>query len=128
MKKVISVTRENREFLQKAFGVTNAMVTYALTFHAKWGQSDLAKRIRSLALQRGGFVMVCAPASEVVHDAEGMMRQYFDNGWMWEADKKSGKLTVRNEKGDAVTWIEDAGVRDIVAVQASMTAMADEGE
>lgn len=128
MKKVISVTRKDRDFLMKAFDVSSQMVSYALNYAKPQGESELAKRIRSLALQRGGFVMVCAPASEVVHDAEGMMRQYFDNGWMWEADKKSGKLTVRNEKGDAVTWIEDAGVRDIVAVQASMTAMADEDE
>ena len=62
-------------------------------------------------------------ACEVVHDYEGMMRQYFDNGWMWEADKKSGKLTVRNEKGDAVTWIENAGIRDIESVQAAMEKM-----
>ena len=117
MKKVISVTRENREFLQKAFGVTNAMVTYALTFYAKWGQSDLAKKIRRLAMQRGGFVMVCAPASEVVHDHDGVMRQYFDNGWMWEGDKKTGTLAVKNAKGETVTRIEHAGIRDIEAVQ-----------
>ena len=123
MKKVISVTRENREFLQKAFGVTNAMVTYALTFHAKWGQSDLAKKIRRLAVQRGGFLLVSAPASEVVHDHEGVMRQYFDNGWMWEGDKKTGALTVKNAKGETVTWIEHAGIRDIEAVQASMEKM-----
>ena len=120
MKKVISVTRENREFLQKAFGVTNAMVTYALTFHAKWGQSDLAKKIRRLAVQRGGFLLVSAPASEVVHDHEGVMRQYFENGWMWEGDTHTGALTVKNAQGDVVSWIEHATIKDIEAVQASM--------
>ena len=96
---------------------------YALTFHAKWGESDLAKKIRRLAMQRGGFVMICAPASEVVHDHEGVMRQYFDNGWMWEGDKKTGALAVKNAKGETVTWIENAGIRDIEAVQAAMEKM-----
>lgn len=123
MKKVISVTRENREFLQKAFNVTNAMVTYALSFHPKWGQSDLAKKIRWLAVQRGGFLLVSAPASEVVHDHEGVMRQYFDNGWMWEGDTHTGALTVKNGKGEAVTWIEHATIKDIEAVQATMGQM-----
>lgn len=123
MKKVISVTRENREFLQKAFSVTNAMVTYALSFHPKWGQSDLAKKIRRLAVQRGGFLLVSAPASEVVHDHEGVMRQYFDNGWMWEGDTHTGALTVKNEKDEAVTWIEHATIKDIETVQATMGQM-----
>ena len=96
---------------------------YALTFHAKWGESDLAKKIRRLAMQRGGFVMICAPASEVVHDHEGMMRQYFDNGWMWEGDTHTGALIVKNEKGEAVTWIEHATIKDIEAVQATMGQM-----
>ena len=123
MKKVISVTRKDRDFLMKAFDVSSQMVSYALNFAKPQGESDLAKKIRRLAMQRGGFVMVCAPASEVVHDAEGMMRQYFDNGWMWEGDKKTGTLAVKNAKGETVTWIEHAGIRDIEAVQASMEKM-----
>ena len=123
MKTVISVTREDREFLQKAFGVTNAMVTYALTFHSKWGRSDLAKKIRRLAVQRGGFLLVSAPASEVVHDHKGVMRQYFENGWIWEGDTHTGVLTVKNEKGEAVSRIEHATIKDIEAVQASMSQM-----
>ena len=51
------------------------------------------------------------------------MRQYFDNGWMWEGDKTTGTLAVKNAKGETVTWIENAGIRDIEAVQASMEKM-----
>lgn len=117
MKRVITVTRSQREFLAKAFGVTKEMVSYALNFHPVKGQSDLAKKIRSLAVQRGGFELVTAPASEVVHDADGVMRQYFENGWMWEADKNTGLLVVLDEKGNLKKSIENAKVADIDAVQ-----------
>ena len=114
---MITVTRSQREFLAKAFGVTKEMVSYALNFHPVKGQSDLAKKIRCLAVQRGGFELVTAPASEVVHDADGVMRKYFENGWMWEADKRTGLLVVLDEKGNLKKSIENAKVADIDAVQ-----------
>ena len=117
MKRVITVTRSQREFLAKAFGVTKEMVSYALTFHPVKGHSDLAKKIRSLAVQRGGFELVTAPASEVVHDADGVFKKYFENGWMWEADKNTGLLVVLDEKGNLKKSIENAKVADIDAVQ-----------
>ena len=117
MKRVITVTRSQREFLAKAFGVTKEMVSYALNFHPVKGQSDLAKKIRSLAVQRGGFELVTAPASEVVHDADGVFKKYFENGWMWEADKRTGLLVVLDEKGNLKKSIENAKVADIDAVQ-----------
>ena len=117
MKRVITVTRSQREFLAKAFGVTKEMVSYALNFHPVKGQSDLAKKIRSLAVQRGGFELVTAPTSEVVHDADGVFKKYFENGWMWEADKNTGLLVVLDEKGNLKKSIENAKVADIDAVQ-----------
>ena len=117
MKRVITVTRSQREFLAKAFGVTKEMVSYALNFHPVKGQSDLAKKIRCLAVQLGGFELVTAPASEVVHDADGVFKKYFENGWMWEADKNTGLLVVLDEKGNLKKSIENAKVADIDAVQ-----------
>lgn len=114
---MITVTRSQREFLAKAFGVTKEMVSYALNFHPVKGHSDLAKKIRSLAVQRGGFELVTAPASEVVHDADGVFKKYFENGWMWEADKNTGLLVVLDEKGNLKKSIENAKVADIDAVQ-----------
>ena len=123
MKRVITVTRSQREFLAKAFGVTKEMVSYALNFHAAKGQSDLAKKIRCLAVQRGGYELVTAPASEVVHDADGIMRQHFENGWMWEADKKSGLLLVFDEHSKEQMRVEDAHITDIEYVQQRIEAM-----
>ena len=123
MKRVITVTRSQREFLAKAFGVTKEMVSYALNFHPVKGQSDLAKKIRRLAVQRGGFELVTAPASEVVHDSENVMLQHFANGWMWEGDKTTGVLELKNEKGEVVERIEGALLTDIKAVQEKVEAM-----
>ena len=118
MKRVITVTRSQREFLAKAFGVTKEMVSYALNFHPVKGQSDLAKKIRCIAVQ-----LVTAPASEVVHDADNMMRQHFENGWMWEGDKNTGVLELKDEKGDVVERIEHALLTDIKTVQEKVEAM-----
>lgn len=126
MKKVITVTREQREFLAKAFDVTDVMVSYALNYHPKKGQSELARRIRLLALQRGGHVMCCAPESEVVHDSANMMRQHFQNGMMWEGDKNTGTVELKDAKGDVVERIEHATLRDIEALQQRVTAMCQE--
>lgn len=123
MKRVITVTRSQREFLAKSFGVTKEMVSYALNFHPVKGQSDLAKKIRCLAVQRGGFELVTAPTSEVVHDADNMMRQHFENGWMWEGDKNTGVLELKDEKGDVVERIEHALLTDIKTVQEKVEAM-----
>lgn len=123
MKKVISVTKEQREFLCKAFGVTKQMVSYALNYNQTWGQSELAKKLRAMAIRRGGCVMVCAPESAVVYDADGMMRQHFENGMMWEGDKHTGRLELKDERGAVVECIEHATLRDIERVQARVSAL-----
>ena len=123
MKKVISVTREQRDFLSRTFKVTKVMVSYALNFYPVKGQSDLAKKIRRLALQRGGYMLVTAPASEVVFDYDGVFKQFFENGWMWECDKNTGVLELKDEKGDMVERIENAYITDINSVQKKVEAM-----
>lgn len=82
-KRVIEVTKETRDFLQQAFDVTGTMVWYALNFDEKRGQSDLAKRIRNLALQKGGVVLNIGPEIETIHSADGRMRQYFPHDVYW---------------------------------------------
>jgi len=123
MKKVISVTREQKAFLRKAFKVSGQMVYLALTFDEKRGNTPLAERIRSLALQRGGFTLLTLPESEVVHDADGWMRQHFRNGWMWECDKRTGRLELRDASGRVVETHEDATMRDLEALQRRVAAI-----
>jgi hypothetical protein len=94
MKRFIDVTKETREFIAKVFNVTERMVLYALCYDERNGHSDTAKRIRNLAMQKGGIVYVTAPECETIHDADGYMRQYFGNGVMLECNKESGKVTM----------------------------------
>lgn len=101
MKKYIHITKEDREFLMKAFGVTAKMVQYAVRYDERRGGSDLAKRIRKVALDRGGIVMAVAPEVETLHDADGYMRQYFPNGAMIEVKKENGYYEVLH-KGESV--------------------------
>lgn len=70
MKRYIDTTKENREFLMRAFGVTERTLYYALRYDGVRGDSDLAKRIRKAAIERGGVAMVTLPAAEY----EGMKR------------------------------------------------------
>ena len=79
--------REAREELRRAFGVTSRMVDKALHNDS---DSDLAKRIRSLAMQKGGVLMAAAPLCETFFDADGVIRQYFPNGALLSLSKADG--------------------------------------
>ncbi len=81
MKQYIQVTKEARRNLMRIFGCTERMVFFALHFDAKRGNSGLATRIRRMAVENGGVLMVKdVPAMETLHDHDGRIRQYFPNG------------------------------------------------
>ena len=94
MKKRIDTTREMRQRAMKVFKVTEQTVFNAICFDSRRGNTDTAKRIRSYILQNGGIVMVELPEVETIHDAEGMMRQYFPNGAVIEVDKNTGDTAI----------------------------------
>lgn len=102
VKRMIQITNENRAFLLKTFGVTREMIRYALVFDQKHGRSDLAKRIRQTALEHGGIVVNVVPECETIHDANGMMRQRFENGAMLEVNKSTGWLIIMDKTGRKV--------------------------
>ncbi len=116
-KRMIEVTKETREFLRKAFGVTDVMVWYALNFDPKRGQSDLAKRIRSLALQKGGVLLNVGPEVETIHSADGRMRQYFPHGVLLEADTRNTGLVAVYKKGELQRSWDNPGVRELDEIQ-----------
>lgn len=55
MKKFIAVTEKQRQLIIDAFKITPRMVRYALSYDS---DTNLAKRIRKLALEAGGVRMV----------------------------------------------------------------------
>ncbi len=91
------MTKTTREFLCKAFGVGDKTVFNALTF-CKDRDNDTAKKIRRLAMDKGGVIMVDEVVEDqMLYDHDGFMHQYFKNG----AHLEINKLT-----GDAVVWFK----------------------
>lgn len=116
-KRVIEVTKETRNFLQQAFDVTGTMVWYALNFDEKRGRSDLAKRIRNLALQKGGVVLNIGPEIETIHSADGRMRQYFPHDVLLEADTRCTGLVAVYKKGELQRSWDNPGVSELDGIQ-----------
>ena len=117
-RKFIHVTRADREFLCAAFGVTPMTVYRALHYADKDSKrSLLARKIRKLAKERGGIVMLTTPEVETLHDADGYMRQYMSNGVMIEFNKADGCADII-QAGETVRHEEDVKINDILALQA----------
>lgn len=71
----IEVNTETFQFLQKAFGISRVTLWRALSYKSN---TDRAKKIRSLAMQKGGQVWtVDDKQMDTVYDHDGVMHQYF---------------------------------------------------
>lgn len=116
MKKYIHVKREDREFIAKAFGITERSVFNAIRFDDRRGETELARKVRKLAMERGGIVMVEIPEIETLHDADGYMRQYLPNDVLLEFSREDGGCDVFH-KGMKVRHYENVLVRDIPEIQ-----------
>lgn len=121
-KRYIHIMKEDREFIMKSLGVTERTVLNAIRFDEKRGHTDLAKRIRKLAMSRGGIVMVVNPEIETLFDADNYMRQYFPNGALIELDKKAGTGDMLF-KGERAGHYENVSLRDIEEIQAFASAL-----
>ena len=76
MSKQILTDKETKHFLMKAFGCTQQFVWQALTFRR---DSETARRIRVLALKRGGkLVDGYVPKCDVVDKETGDVSVYVD--------------------------------------------------
>ena len=122
MEKYIAVTKENREFLIKTFKTTKTAVWRALTFAERGGDSPRSRKIRKLAQERGGVLMVASPAMETMHDADNFMRQYFPNGVMLECDKNTGRVDIIKD-GDVVKGYDNVMLDQLPTIQAEAQAM-----
>lgn len=119
MKKYIHVTREDRQFLAKAFGVSDVTVWKALKFE---GETDTIRKIQHVAKQRGGIVMVVAPEMETLHDHDGVMRQYFPNGALAEFTRADNSADVIF-KGKTVRHYEQVMISDMDGIQQFAAAL-----
>ena len=116
MKKYIHITKEDRMFIMKALGVTERTVFNAIRFYSKRGDTELARKIRKLAMERGGIVMVEIPEIECLFDADGYMRQYLPNNTILEFSFENGGCDVFH-KGEKVRHYENVVVSNIKNIQ-----------
>lgn len=122
MKKYIHIQKENREFIAKAFGISERSVFNAIRFDDRRGGTDLAKKVRKLAMDRGGIVMVEVPEMETLFDADGYMRQYLPNNTLLEFSFEDGGCEVFH-KGKKVRRYENVVVSDIKNIQSWALAL-----
>lgn len=116
MKKYIHITKEDREFIMKALGITERTVFNAIRFDSKRGDTELARKVRKLAMDRGGIVMVEIPEIECLFDADRYMRQYLPNNTLLEFSFDDGGCDVFH-KGEKVRRYENVVVSDIKNIQ-----------
>ncbi len=113
----IHIKKADREAIMKAFGVSARMVSYAVYFDEQKGRTDLAKRIRKMAMERGGILKVTSPALETLHDSDGYIRQYLPGRVMIEIAKDRSQTAdvykdgVRVRHYDGVTLGSIAGIQ-----------------
>lgn len=118
MKRYIHIQKADREFILNLFKVTGRTVDNALRFDAERGNTDLARKIRKVAMEHGGIVMVVSPEAETLFDADGYMRQYLPNCVLLEFEKEAGNGGCNVYlKGDMVRRYDNVQVRDIPAIQ-----------
>lgn len=118
MKRYIHIQKADREFILNLFKVTGRTVDNALRFDAERGNTDLARKIRKVAMEHGGIVMVVSPEAETLFDADGYMCQYLPNGVLLEFEKEAGNGGCNVYlKGDMVRRYDNVQVRDIPAIQ-----------
>lgn len=118
MKKYIKISTKEKEWIMQAFDVSLVMVNHALGFDKKRGNSDLAKRIRKLALHRGGVLMNELPAFETIHNtAAGEMIQPFENGAKLVMVWTTGNVKVFNKKGELCRDIHINTIEELTNAQ-----------
>lgn len=120
MKKNIAVSKEAREKIAKAFGVTMRTVWNALNLD--YPATDIIKRIRKAAKESGGVYMVSIPAGEAIHFSDGTMRMDLENGATCEFYQQDGTGHIFF-KGREVASFENVNVPMIYAIQKQAAAL-----
>jgi len=115
MKKYIHIQKADRKFLAEVFKVTERTIFNATHFEDMNEGTDLMKKIRTLALQRGGITMIDAPEWEVLYDADGYMRHYLGDVLL-EFDKDNGCCDVY-KRGEKVRHYDNVMLTEIQGIQ-----------
>lgn len=118
MKRYIHIKKKDREFIMTSLKVTERMVYYALRFEGERGNTELARKIRRLAMKCGGIVMTVAPEAETLFDSDDYIRQYLPNGVLLEFSKKEDAGCDVLHNGVTVRHYDRVVMSDIPSIQA----------
>lgn len=114
----IEISKEVREKIMKTFGVSNQTVTNAMNYSGgNRGETELAQKIRKMAMANGGRRMAYLPAFETAHTHNGIMTQEFDNGAKLVADMHSGTVEVFDPKGVVRQKAENVSIPQLYVLQ-----------
>lgn len=114
MKKYIHITKADRDFIAKSLKITDRMVFKGIRFES---DTKTAKKVRKLAMDRGGIAMAELPLAEMLHDSDGYMRQWLSNGAMLEISKMSDCSCDVFFRGEKVKHYDNVMVSDIPNIQ-----------
>lgn len=119
VRRQIEVSQETRQELVKLFNTTAMSVWRALSFK---NNSQTSKKIRKVAQEKGGVIIMLLPAIETIHDADNFMRQYFPNDVMIEANKNNGHFDLL-KCGEIVKSWDNVYVSEIEKIQQEAIAL-----
>ena len=109
----IEVSKQTREMLVKTFQTRAVSVWRALSFR---DDSPKSQRIRKVAYQNRGVLLMLTPAMETIHDADNFMRQYFPGDVLIEANKNNGHVELL-KNGEVVKSWDNILFRPIEEIQ-----------
>lgn len=119
VRKQIEVSQKTRQELVKLFKTSSVSIWRALSFR---DNSQTSKKIRKVAQEKGGVIIMLLPAIETIHDADNFMRQYFPNDVMIEANKNNGHFDLL-KCGEIVKSWDNVYVSEIEKIQREAIAL-----
>lgn len=120
MKKNIAVSKEVKEKIAKVFKVSDRHVFNALNLD--YPETDIVRRIRVMAKENGGVMMVNIPSGEAIYFADGTMRMDFDNGAFCEFYRTDGTGHIFH-KGKEVARYENVSLPMIFDIKEQAAAL-----
>ena len=119
VRRQIEVSQKTRQELVKLFKTSSVSIWRALSFR---DNSQTSKKIRKVAQEKGGVIIMLLPAIETIHDADNFMRQYFPNDVMIEANKNNSHVDLL-KCGEIVKSWDNVYVNDLEKIQQEAIAL-----
>lgn len=119
VRRQIEVSQKTRQELVKLFKTSSVSIWRTLSFR---DNSQTSKKIRKVAQEKGGVIIMLLPAIETIHDADNFMRQYFPNDVMIEANKNNSHVDLL-KCGEIVKSWDNVYVSDLEKIQQEAIAL-----